>query len=59
MLHLYTVTPPMHQPQWPEEPQPISYPWGKGLLAAATVAFCFILAVDVAYAAWLLWGACS
>jgi hypothetical protein len=56
MQHIYQVTPVRHQPEWPEEPEPIVYPWGKGLLAYATLAFCFVLVVDVAYAAWLLWG---
>ena len=52
----YTVTPVRHQPQWPEEPLPISYPWGKGMLAVAVLAFWFAVGVDLGYIALLLGG---
>ena len=33
-----------------------AHPWGRGFLAAAFLAFGFVLAVDVLYAAWVLGG---
>lgn len=52
----YTVSPIKHQPEGPEKPEPITHPWGKGMLAAATLVFGFVCFVDILYAAWLLGG---
>jgi hypothetical protein len=56
MKHLYVVNQVDCQPQWPNKTMPISYPWGKGFLAAGVLAVAFLAIVDLLSAAWLLGG---
>ena len=57
MQKIYQVNPVECQPTWDSPPEPISYPWGKGFLAASALAFAFVITIDILYAAYLLGAA--
>lgn len=54
MKHIYTVNPVECQPQWPEKPAPIRYPWGDSMLSVAVIALAAYIIITGFYAGYLL-----
>lgn len=50
----YTVHPVECQPQWPEQPEPIRYPWAESLLGVACAAIAIYLVATGLNSAYLL-----